>query len=241
MATDANHGFPGSAYNWHQDCALCRGCIVGLCLALAGCRSAPALQEPLNLSQAKEAVSRYCDSGDYARDISSVAMQALAWVEERAAKRKNGEHLAIVLDLDETVLSNEPLIRRLDYAFIPAEWDAWLKKAELPAIEPIRAVYRRARELGIDVLFVTGRREAGYRACTEENLRRAGMGDYARLLMGTDKGPQRSNAETKTAQRAALEKEGFVIVANVGDQESDLAGGHAERSFKVPDPFYFMP
>jgi len=27
----------------------------------------------------------------------------------------------------------------------------------------------------------------------------------------------------------------------VGDQLSDLSGGHAERTFKVPNPFYFVP
>ncbi len=210
-------------------------------MALAACRSAPPLQEPLNLSQAKEAVTRYCDSGDYARDIAVVALEARAWIEERAAKRKAGERLAVILDLDETCLSNLPLLRRLDYAFIPVEWDIWLKKAEIPAIEPMRAVYRRARELGIEVLFITGRGEEVFRACTEANLVHEGMGEFSRLIMAKDKEPRRSNAETKAAQRLALEKEGFVIIANVGDQESDLAGGHAERSFKISNPFYLMP
>lgn len=34
---------------------------------------------------------------------------------------------------------------------------------------------------------------------------------------------------------------GFRIIVNVGDQESDLAGGHAERAFKLPNPFYIIP
>jgi len=34
---------------------------------------------------------------------------------------------------------------------------------------------------------------------------------------------------------------GVTIIVNVGDQESDLAGSHAERTFKVPNPFYFVP
>jgi hypothetical protein len=29
-----------------------------------------------------------------------------------------------------------------------------------------------------------------------------------------------------------------VIIANLGDQFSDLAGGYAERTFKLPNPFY---
>ena len=35
--------------------------------------------------------------------------------------------------------------------------------------------------------------------------------------------------------------QGFTIIANVGDQPSDLAGGYAERTFLVPNPFYRIP
>jgi acid phosphatase len=45
----------------------------------------------------------------------------------------------------------------------------------------------------------------------------------------------------KTASRKDIEKRRFTIIANVGDQNSDLVGGHAERTFKVPNPFYFIP
>jgi hypothetical protein len=30
-------------------------------------------------------------------------------------------------------------------------------------------------------------------------------------------------------------------VANFGDQPSDLKGGHAERTFKLPNPNYYLP
>jgi acid phosphatase len=38
-----------------------------------------------------------------------------------------------------------------------------------------------------------------------------------------------------------IETKGFTIIANIGDQESNLAGGLAERKFKVPNPVYFIP
>ena len=34
---------------------------------------------------------------------------------------------------------------------------------------------------------------------------------------------------------------GFTILVNVGDQDSDLAGGHAVRPFKLPNPMYYIP
>jgi hypothetical protein len=30
-------------------------------------------------------------------------------------------------------------------------------------------------------------------------------------------------------------------VLNMGDQLSDLEGGYAERTFKLPNPFYWIP
>ena len=31
------------------------------------------------------------------------------------------------------------------------------------------------------------------------------------------------------------------FVVNLGDQRSDLEGGYAERTFKLPNPVYFLP
>ena len=44
----------------------------------------------------------------------------------------------------------------------------------------------------------------------------------------------------KTQTRTEIEHQGFTVIANIGDQLSDLAGGHAEKTFKVSNPFYFI-
>ncbi len=38
-----------------------------------------------------------------------------------------------------------------------------------------------------------------------------------------------------------LKAAGYTIIASLGDQKSDLAGGHAEMTFKIPNPFCFIP
>jgi hypothetical protein len=45
----------------------------------------------------------------------------------------------------------------------------------------------------------------------------------------------------KSATRAHIESLGYDIVANLGDQYSDLQGGHADRTLKLPNPTYFLP
>ena len=50
-----------------------------------------------------------------------------------------------------------------------------------------------------------------------------------------------SAADFKSVQRARIEQADYTIIANVGDQRSDLEGGHAKETFKMPNPFYFIP
>ncbi len=50
-----------------------------------------------------------------------------------------------------------------------------------------------------------------------------------------------TTVDYKSGARKAIEDQGYRIVASVGDQYSDLAGGHEAAAFKLPNPFYFLP
>lgn len=45
----------------------------------------------------------------------------------------------------------------------------------------------------------------------------------------------------KSGTRAYIESQGYDIVANFGDQFSDLEGGYADKTFKMPNPNYYLP
>ena len=45
----------------------------------------------------------------------------------------------------------------------------------------------------------------------------------------------------KSGTRAYIESQGYTIVADFGDQFSDLEGGFADKVFKMPNPNYFLP
>ena len=45
----------------------------------------------------------------------------------------------------------------------------------------------------------------------------------------------------KAGTRAYIESQGYDIVASFGDQYSDLNGGYADRTFKMPNPNYYLP
>jgi len=213
--------------------------LTALVCALAGCESSSG-PEPLNLDTAKAAVVRYYESGNYERAMTTVAADARDWIEQYAKHRRADERLAVVFDIDETLLSNYPHIHSIGFGYIPSDWDAWIARGEAPAIKPMRELFLVARHLGYDVFLITDREDPRERAATEANLRREGLGDYTRLIMRPDDGQKLSVSDRKTAARRALYREGYMIVANLGDQESDLRGGYAERTFKLPDPLYLI-
>lgn len=50
-----------------------------------------------------------------------------------------------------------------------------------------------------------------------------------------------SAVEYKSEKRTKLVAEGYRIVGNVGDQWSDILGADkGERTFKLPDPMYYI-
>ncbi len=209
-------------------------CWVGLLMVALGLGMRAA--EPRNLSVLKQEIVTYVDSGEYEAGVKAAVAPALEFLAERVARKAPGEWLAVVLDIDETALTNLPHMRAFDFGYVPPEWDAWVAKGEAPAIAPVLAFFQAARKAGVEVIFITGRKESD-RPGTEKNLRATGFGDYAALWLKPN-GAKITTEKFKTETRRKLQAEGRVIIANVGDQESDLAGGFAERIFKVPGPFY---
>ena len=50
-----------------------------------------------------------------------------------------------------------------------------------------------------------------------------------------------TTVEYKALTRRHIEAAGYDIVANFGDQYSDLQGGFADRTVKLPNPTYYLP
>ena len=200
-----------------------------LVVLAAGC----AAPEPRNLSLAKQEVDRYAESGRYQTDLASVGTKAAAWIAHRSAA---GGKLAIVLDIDETSLSNLRHMREQDWGYHQQRWSEWVAEADAPAIEPVRTVYQTARAHGVTVFFLTGRRESE-RAATARNLRRMGFDGWQGLIVKAN-GSKDSAASFKLAARQRIAAQGYTIIANLGDQDSDFTGGLSERDFKLPNPFY---
>jgi predicted secreted acid phosphatase len=221
--------------------------ILGALLAASFLFAGAAGAEPANLGLLKTALTAYHQK-NYAHDLAAVDARAQAYVAAHLAGVKKP---AIVLDIDETSLSNWPEIAADDFGYIhdgpcdalpkgPCGAKAWELSARAEAIGPTLALFKALRAKGVDVFFITGRDESE-RAATEQNLHQAGYDGWAKLIMRATGSSTPSAADYKAPERAKIEAAGYRIIANIGDQKSDLAGGHAMKGFKLSNPFYFIP
>ncbi|MGC3000764.1 HAD family acid phosphatase [Streptomyces sp. G35A] len=156
------------------------------------------------------------DYDTWQRDCQAVMDQALPYLEQRIANTAPGEKQAVVLDIDNTALET-------DFGFSFPQ----------PANEPVLEVAEYAQEHGVALFFVTAR-PGIIHAPTAYNLDHAGYesaGLYVRGFFDLFK----NVADYKTAQRVAIEAKGYTIIANIGNSPTDLSGGHAEKTFKLPD------
>lgn len=199
-------------------------------------------KEPPNLAAFRQTLIQYHDSGEYQQDIAAVLQRAMIWLDSghaRAAK-KHGRKPALVLDIDETALSNYADMQ--SRGFGGTEEDIFRAEAmgHDPAIAPILTLFRKAKAHGMAVFFITGRKERE-RKVTEKNLRSAGYHGWKGLFLKPNHWHGASTGPWKAAIRANLEKKGYTILLNIGDQYSDLFGGHAQKHLKLPNPWYFIP
>ncbi|MEU9990006.1 HAD family acid phosphatase [Streptomyces sp. NPDC048045] len=156
------------------------------------------------------------DYATWQKDCQTVMGQALPYLKERIADAEPGEKQAIVFDIDNTTLET-------DFGFSYPQ----------PANKPVLDVARYAQEHGVSLFFVTARPGIIYWP-TEYNLEHDGYdvsGLYVRGFFDLFK----NVADYKTAQRVDIENHGYKIIANIGNSATDLSGGHAEKTFKLPD------
>jgi predicted secreted acid phosphatase len=180
---------------------------------------------------------KYHDSGDYLKDHKLAASLAL---EQLNRLEKLPENPALVLDIDETSLFNNwsKLIDPI-HGYDEEKWNEQIKNADAPPIETTLVVFNACRERGFECFFITGRPEH-QREYTVKNLEKAGFGAFKELFLEPEGANYPSASLYKTERRKQITDQGYNIVLNMGDQQSDLAGGLSQVTYKLPNPFYFI-
>jgi predicted secreted acid phosphatase len=223
-----------------------------------------------NAGDLAAALTTYHDSGVYEQQIAKVDAVAVKWLNKfrtqraaaakkarAAAKKARAAHhkpnrdrrhgqkkppwqkkAAIVFDVDETLLSNWTAILADGFVYGPKSQAEAVDEIGT-AIKPSLDLYNLAKSKGIDIFLITGRPEA-QRDHTASNLTREGFTDYKQLIL-KPAGFAGTTVAYKAGARKTIEDQGYDILATVGDQYSDLAGGYADFAVKLPNPFYYLP
>ncbi|KAH7557367.1 hypothetical protein ACOSQ2_027335 [Xanthoceras sorbifolium] len=189
-----------------------------------------------------EYVKDYMMGRGYRIDLERVSNEAGVYAKsvELGADGKD----AWVFDIDETLLSNLPYYQEHGYGleiFDQTKFDKWVEKANAPAIESSLKLYEEVLGLGFKVFLLTGRSEK-HRSITVENLNHVGFRNWDELILRSADDHGKLATIFKSEKRSEMIKEGYRIHGNSGDQWSDLLGfSMSNRSFKLPNPMYYIP
>ncbi|MCK5076630.1 MAG: HAD family acid phosphatase [Calditrichia bacterium] len=156
--------------------------------------------------------------------------------------KKEKVKYAVVMDIDETTLSNLEFELRYGFGFAPGIWHEWIMEANAKAIPASKKFFDWALKNKIAIFFVTGRRAVTDKIeddPTAINLKKEGFTGYKKLYLKPKTG-KIITIEYKSSARKEIMEMGYTIIANIGDQWSDLEGGYAKKSFKLPNPMYFV-
>ncbi|QIG44993.1 acid phosphatase [Nocardioides anomalus] len=143
-------------------------------------------------------------------DVKTAMAGSRAYVKQRAADAAPGERLAVNFDIDNTVIATY--------------YDGG------GAIPLMKRFARLLGRLDVDLVFNTGRL-ANQRNRTVTQLTRAGF-DVADVCL-------RAKGETlpvgKQRCRDGFAADGYTLIANVGNNDTDFVGDGYERAYRLPN------
>ncbi|WP_328953523.1 HAD family acid phosphatase [Kitasatospora purpeofusca] len=185
-----------------------------LTAAITAGLAAPAVAAPAAPTAPAASNAGAATEQQWLADVAAAIAPARAYVEQRTTE-PTGEAPAIVFDIDNTTLATH---------FHPFT---------MPGIAPVVELAQYAHARGVAIIFVTARVDF-IEPVTRYSLEKAGYTVdelHGRDLCDLFKSVQ----QYKTDERTEIENEGYTIIASVGNNWTDLNGGHAERTFKLPD------
>ncbi len=196
------------------------------------------------------------DNSPYIAELDAITARELRKLpaEYRAARRQH-QKPALVFDTDDTTLWTYDMeVGAMHFVYDPKLQDVWVQDKKFPATPGMVALVNKAQQLGFSVFGLTGRND-NQKTATIANLATVGYSPsafvsqrfYTKWVAPAQPPSYLSclstctTVEYKAGTRKHIEKLGYTIVANYGDQWSDLMGGHAKRVVKLPNPTYYLP
>ncbi|GAA2730770.1 hypothetical protein GCM10009867_02920 [Pedococcus aerophilus] len=188
-----------------------------------------------------------------------VARRSRTLLQQCATGARRGTHPAIVLDADDTTLWTYDMeVAAMHFVFDPVVQDQqWVQPQRFPATPAMVSFANAASDAGCTIVGLTGRNST-QRDATLGNLAKVGYTGFTAANYYTKwtsseqppayitpadclAWPKCTTIEYKSTTRRHVVDQGYDVIANFGDQYSDLIGGSADRAVKLPNPTYYLP
>jgi hypothetical protein len=211
---------------------------------------------PNDVDGGDKTLHTYAPDGAYVAEMAGIertAMRSLDRVAKvddkpgRDAENNDGQR-AILLDVDDTTLNTFSYEIYSNFAFNPSTNASFVNAAVFPEVPGMPELVNHAADRGYAIFFLTGRpvtqHDGTLANLTSEGYPVTDSQLYLKDLCAswlTSCAPTCSTVQYKSLTRQHIESLGYDIVANFGDQFSDLEGGFADQTYKLPNPMYFLP
>jgi hypothetical protein len=187
-------------------------------------------------------------NGAYAHEVGRIVHRAAKYLGRHKQPTRPSVKKAVLFDIDDTTLNTYSYEIYSSFVYNPATNAYFVNAAVFPAVPHVVALEHYAERRGYTVFFLTGRPISQHDG-TMTNLTKVGYDVRDANLYLKDQtapwlsscAPTCTTVQYKSLTRKHIESLGYDIAANFGDQFSDLTGGFADRTFKLPNPMYYIP
>jgi HAD superfamily, subfamily IIIB (Acid phosphatase) len=190
-------------------------------------------------------------TSNYAKQMKGIVARAEHYLATAIRHHHGARKPAVVFDIDDTLLNTYDYEIAEQFGFTPASNLVWINAAAFPAVFYMPQLVSFAASHGYAVFFITGRPQSQTDA-TINDLTSAGYAapQAGHLFLKPPTPPSYlhcanpsscTTTEYKSGTRKHISSLGYSIVADFGDQYSDLLGGDAGHQVKIPNPMYYIP
>jgi hypothetical protein len=209
---------------------------------------------PNSIDGADVTLHTFNPDSPYAHEVGGIAGTAQKYLAHPRHSHHTTAKKAVLFDVDDTTLNTYDYEIYSNFVYNPTTNAYFVANPayQLKAVPHMVALEQYAAAKGYTVFFLTGRpvtqlggtianlKSVGY-SVTDANVYTKDPADP--WLSGCVSGGKVTctTIQYKSLTRQHIESLGYDIVANFGDQYSDLIGGFADRTFKIPNPMYYLP
>lgn len=173
--------------------------------------------------------------------------QATVVILRKVKTEKNSDNLAVVVDLDETVLDNSLYqVERwkAGLSFTQDSWSEWVNREEAGLVPGAKEFLKAVRKKGVRVVFVSNRMNKNLEPTRRNLLALEVLAPNDLFLLRLDKDDVKEVRRREVNEgKARMKKVGPLnVIGYVGDQMGDFPSGQAKEfgktSFLLPNPMY---